>query len=713
MLFQALWLLQSVKGACELTVKLYNSLDECVANEASARVSGTITPNGQCNRVEGSSSSELPGNYVAECRDGSTVEFLKAGCTSNSCSSTSIASDQDAGCDQDRSKEGFLYVYSDPTYELSSSNSWQCYDRWYEYGSTYYQIFFAIYGDCSSDCTDDEPVSSPETPEPSPESTPEPAPDPTPKPTPEPTPNPTPQPVAPAEPDPTPPPTPQPIQRPTSAPQSPSTPKPSTTTTDTSTLTPSKKPVTPPTTNAPATPPDYNGNGDSTASEPPSRSPSTPVPSPENSAEIMLVRDQIEAALRFIPMNLTVPNTTIWENVTKAYMQKNAENQGISIVQININNVNQKLLTPDVVVGTEDDLRHRFLRSLEQTKQPSLLISFDLDVSYKLSPSSSTNTQLPTVSELVKEAFDTELERSRYLLELIRKDRSFESVTTVEILVNSTVDDDISINQPSKNGGTGAVIAGSVVGTIAIVSLIAAMAFFLTRKRHSGTHFLASKVGSRTPQSNTSSSNEMLSDSNEPLQQKSEGRDSNEILLDDLCVDDISTLGPGSFFAGQNNMETIITIPMEERTAVLSLDYDYIKDQCRSVGGLSSDTVQNLSKLGLLSVDDGSFSKQYALESLEDEEVDGMRVTTFSVRAPPGLLGMIVASSKTGGVPVVQNIKEDSVLRGRVLIGDRLISVDNEDVSTMATLEVSRLISSKQNQQRTLVFVRIAKPGEC
>lgn len=428
-------------------------------------------------------------------------------------------------------------------------------------------------------------------------------------------------------------------------------------------------------------------------------------------------------------MNVTVPNTTKWENITKNYIQQNVKEQGITIREININNVTQIVLTPDVVVDTEDDgLRHhRSLRVLQQKKHPSLLISFELDVAYHLSLSSSATAQLPSLSEILKEAFDTELERSRYLLQLIPRDRIFENVTAVEILVNSTLNDDLSapktpqpnpinggevVSQSSKNGNTG-VIAGSVVGTVAIVSLIAAMAFFLSRNRRSEKLFLVSKVGSRTPQSNTSSSHERLSDSSEPLQQKSQGRDSNEILLDDLCVDDISTLGPGSYFAGQNNMETIITIPMEERTAVLSLDYDYLKDQCKSVGGVSSDTVQNLSKMGLLSVDDGSFSKQYALESNEDEEVDGMRVTTFSVRAPPGLLGMIVASSKTGGVPVVQNIKEDSVLRGRVLIGDRLISVDNQDVSTMASLEVSRLISSKQDEQRTLVFVRIAKPGEC
>mgnify|MGYP003476962043 FL=1 len=80
----------------------------------------------------------------------------------------------------------------------------------------------------------------------------------------------------------------------------------------------------------------------------------------------------------------------------------------------------------------------------------------------------------------------------------------------------------------------------------------------------------------------------------------------------------------------------------------------------------------------------------------------------FEVKAPPGLLGMVVDTPYGGGVPVVRAIKPDSILTGKVLIGDRLISVDREDVTKMSAFEVSNLISLKQNQQRVLVFVRLS-----
>jgi C-terminal processing protease CtpA/Prc len=68
-----------------------------------------------------------------------------------------------------------------------------------------------------------------------------------------------------------------------------------------------------------------------------------------------------------------------------------------------------------------------------------------------------------------------------------------------------------------------------------------------------------------------------------------------------------------------------------------------------------------------------------------------------------------VVDTPNGGVPVVRAIKPDSVLTGRVQVGDRLISVDHQDVTSMSALEVSSLISLKQNSPRLLVFVRLPK----
>ena len=46
--------------------------------------------------------------------------------------------------------------------------------------------------------------------------------------------------------------------------------------------------------------------------------------------------------------------------------------------------------------------------------------------------------------------------------------------------------------------------------------------------------------------------------------------------------------------------------------------------------------------------------------------------------APPGKLGLVIANPH-GETPIVLEMKEDSVLRKKVLVGDLLYSVDDVD----------------------------------
>jgi PDZ domain-containing secreted protein len=51
------------------------------------------------------------------------------------------------------------------------------------------------------------------------------------------------------------------------------------------------------------------------------------------------------------------------------------------------------------------------------------------------------------------------------------------------------------------------------------------------------------------------------------------------------------------------------------------------------------------------------------------------------------------------GAPFIQDIDDDSVLFGKMMVGDRLIALDGEDVSDMNAQQVSRLISRKSLQK--------------
>ena len=76
------------------------------------------------------------------------------------------------------------------------------------------------------------------------------------------------------------------------------------------------------------------------------------------------------------------------------------------------------------------------------------------------------------------------------------------------------------------------------------------------------------------------------------------------------------------------------------------------------------------------------------------------------VVAPPGKLGVVIDSPEDGG-PVVHAIKEGSVLTNKLLVGDRLVAVDEEDVRAMSAIKVSKLISRKAlNAARKLTIIR-------
>ena len=99
-------------------------------------------------------------------------------------------------------------------------------------------------------------------------------------------------------------------------------------------------------------------------------------------------------------------------------------------------------------------------------------------------------------------------------------------------------------------------------------------------------------------------------------------------------------------------------------------------------------------------------SHQQHLSNNNNRKIASM-VQPFEVRVPSGKLGMVV-DTPNGGVPVVRAIRPDSVLHGTVLVGDRLISVDNKDVTNLTALEVSSLISLKKDQpERLMVFCRL------
>lgn len=150
---------------------------------------------------------------------------------------------------------------------------------------------------------------------------------------------------------------------------------------------------------------------------------------------------------------------------------------------------------------------------------------------------------------------------------------------------------------------------------------------------------------------------------------------------------DVSTLGD-PIPPGQFEFETTAGVSAD---GTMSLNYDYKRR------GTSLADVSNQSSNPLLFVqnDDDTLGAQYLEETLE-------------VEAPPGMLGLVLEASGDG-IPTVHAIKPTSPLAAEVQVGDRLLSVDGEDVTVMLATEVSLLIASKRdNSVRRFVFSRRA-----
>lgn len=78
----------------------------------------------------------------------------------------------------------------------------------------------------------------------------------------------------------------------------------------------------------------------------------------------------------------------------------------------------------------------------------------------------------------------------------------------------------------------------------------------------------------------------------------------------------------------------------------------------------------------------------------------------YTIEAPPGKLGVVV-DTPDDGPPVVFDIKSTSPLLGLLNIGDRLLAVNDVDVTAMSAVHTSRVISDKsQDPIRKFILLR-------
>ena len=89
------------------------------------------------------------------------------------------------------------------------------------------------------------------------------------------------------------------------------------------------------------------------------------------------------------------------------------------------------------------------------------------------------------------------------------------------------------------------------------------------------------------------------------------------------------------------------------------------------------------------------------------------RPTIFRVTAPKGKLGIILSNKKSrnsqgqrhaSGPTHVSAVRSESVLAGKVHVGDVFVSIDGEDVSNLNSKEITIIMARKSESERLLTF---------
>lgn len=108
------------------------------------------------------------------------------------------------------------------------------------------------------------------------------------------------------------------------------------------------------------------------------------------------------------------------------------------------------------------------------------------------------------------------------------------------------------------------------------------------------------------------------------------------------------------------------------------------------------------------SMSEGSMRSNHGITIIGAEPFP--RPNLVEVVAPPGKLGILL-SNKSGnlGPTHVSAVRSESVLAGKVHVGDRFASIDGEDVSGMNSREITAVMASKAHFQRVIVFVPVQR----
>lgn len=134
----------------------------------------------------------------------------------------------------------------------------------------------------------------------------------------------------------------------------------------------------------------------------------------------------------------------------------------------------------------------------------------------------------------------------------------------------------------------------------------------------------------------------------------------------------------------------------EESFTPRTLEHD-LKRLEKQLEAIDNDVISAASGAG------ASFGKASAISLRGGPKMNGKKKMVVVV--PPGKLGVILANRSNGKGTVVSEIRESSPLYQMLSPGDKLIGVDDEDVTSMVVSQITSLMASRANRERRLTII--------
>lgn len=319
-----------------------------------------------------------------------------------------------------------------------------------------------------------------------------------------------------------------------------------------------------------------------------------------------------------------------------------------------------------------------FVANTTQANDDSGFLSFTFDVRIEIrSP-----LDQHSVRRYIGGPFDTKTEQNDFVAFLRQTDcPAFRTVSAVQMQLPSALDDSDSGPSILSAG----LISGGVVAFSAVLMLAGIFLFVRVRNQRRFAEDVKAEEVELEPAPQSSTKSLVTQDRNDYKEEKNDYM--SEVGVE--TVGNVSSLGdPVPYTSAE----------CSSAAGESTVDYDY-------------NAAYNENAASIVSGSDVSSFKgdTFAMRALMSGDHMYMAEEQFEVIAPEGMLGLILESSMDG-VPVVNKVKESSALYGRVFIGDRLLSVDGQDVTGMLASEVSKLIAAKKDQdERKLAFGRIVR----